>query len=163
MKKTLIAMAAVAVAGVASAQVTITGAIGMGYQNSFGTKGTARTDGNVNFTATEDLGGGLSVTAVGGVDLQHRGQLAAGRNLSLTVAGGFGKFAMASLNAANASRLSGAGGTMSLDKDIDDTFGGDVNIQSVSYTLPAMVDGLTVAVGWSGAAGTTLSNTDANT
>jgi hypothetical protein len=152
-------MAAVAVAGVASAQVTISGAIGMGYQNSFGTKGTTRTDGNVNFTATEDLGGGLSVTAVGGVDLQDRGQLAAGRNLSLTVAGGFGKFAMASVNAANSSRLSGAGGTMSLDKDIDDTFGADVNIQSVSYTLPAIVDGLTVAVGWSGAAGATLSNT----
>jgi hypothetical protein len=154
-------MAAVAVAGVASAQVTISGAIGMGYQNSFGTKGTARTDGNVNFTATEDLGGGLSVTAVGGVDLQHRGQHASGRNLSLTVAGGFGKFAMASVNAANSSRLSGAGGTMSLDKDIDDTFGGDVNIQSVSYTLPAMVDGLTVAVGWSGAAGSALTDSAA--
>jgi hypothetical protein len=153
MKKTLIAMAAVAVAGVASAQVSITGAIGMGYQNSFGTKGTARTDGNVNFTATEDLGGGLSVTAVGGVDLQNRGQHASGRNLSLTVAGGFGKFAMSSVNAANSSRLSGAGGTISLDKDMDDIYGADANIQSVSYTLPAMVNGLTVAVGWSGAAG----------
>ncbi len=161
MKKTLIAMAAVAVAGVASAQVTISGAIGMGYQNSFGTKGTARTDGNVNFTATEDLGGGLSVTAVGGVDLQNRGQYAAGRNLSLTVNGGFGSFVMSSVNSANSSRLSGAGGTMSLDKDIDDTFGADANIQSVKYTLPAMVDGLTVAVGWSGAAGTALTDSAA--
>ena len=163
MKKTLIAMAAVAVAGAASAQVTISGAIGMGYQNSFGTKGTTRTDGNVNFTATEDLGGGLSVTAVGGIDLQNRGQLTAGRNLSLTVNGGFGSFVMSSVNAANSSRLSGAGGTISLNKDMDDIYGDDANIQSVKYTLPAMVDGLTVAVGWSGAAGVTLSNTDANT
>jgi hypothetical protein len=161
MKKTLIAMAAVAVAGVASAQVTISGAIGMGYQNSFGTKGTTRTDGNVNFTATEDLGGGLSITAVGGIDLQNRGQLTAGRNLSLTVAGGFGKFVMSSVNAANSSRLSGAGGTISLNKDMDDIYGDDANVQSVSYTLPAMVDGLTVAVGFSGTAGTTMTETAA--
>ena len=64
MKKTLIAMAAVAVAGVASAQVTIYGVVDAGIVNdgtdtSFasGVNGTPR----IGFKGTEDLGGGLSV------------------------------------------------------------------------------------------------------
>ncbi len=64
MKKTLIAMAAVAVAGVASAQVTIYGVVDAGLVNdgtdtSFtsGVNGTPR----IGFKGTEDLGGGLSV------------------------------------------------------------------------------------------------------
>ena len=129
----------------------------MGYQNSFGTRGTVRTDGNVNFTAVEDLGGGMKVTAVGGIDLAHRGQLAAGRNLSLSLAtADVGTFSMASVNANNSSRLGDAGGTISLDKNIDDIYGADVNIQSFGYTAPTFVKGLTLAVGWSGAAGAQL-------
>ena len=64
MKKTLIAMAAVAVAGVASAQVTIYGVVDAGLVNNgtdtnftSGVNGTPR----IGFKGTEDLGGGLSV------------------------------------------------------------------------------------------------------
>jgi hypothetical protein len=131
----------------------------MGYQNSFGTRGTARTDGNVNFTAVEDLGGGMQVTAVGGIDLANRGQYAAGRNFSLGLSTAhMGSFSMGTVNASNSSRLGDAGGTIALDKNIDDIYGADVNIQSISYTAPTLVKNLTLSVGWSGAAGSALSD-----
>ena len=56
-------MAAVAVAGVASAQVTITGAMGFGFSDVSTAGRTAGfTDGNVTFAASEDLGGGMSIS-----------------------------------------------------------------------------------------------------
>jgi hypothetical protein len=68
MKKTLIAMAAVAVAGVASAQVSITGALGFGYTKDDAAKGYRITDGIVKFNAAEDLGGGMSLAASMNID-----------------------------------------------------------------------------------------------
>ncbi len=65
MKKTLIAMAAVAVAGVASAQVTIDGAVELGVVKVKGTGATlnaANGASQLRFSGKEDLGGGLSVT-----------------------------------------------------------------------------------------------------
>ncbi|MGA0007835.1 MAG: porin, partial [Burkholderiaceae bacterium] len=54
-------MAAVAVAGVASAQVTITGSVGFGVSDTNATARTANwTDGGITFSASEDLGGGLT-------------------------------------------------------------------------------------------------------
>ena len=63
MKKTLIALAVVAASGAAFAQssVTISGAVGFGYSKDATTKGYEMTDGNVQFTAKEDLGAGMSV------------------------------------------------------------------------------------------------------
>ena len=145
-------MAAVAVSSAAMAQGTDSGAIGFGWNNSDGTKTIARTDGNVNFTATEDLGGGLKATVVGGVDLAERGAGVNGRNISLNLAGGFGSLTIANVNAANSTRLSGAGGTISLSKDIDDVYGDDVNINSIAYVSPAIMPGLTIGVGASGSA-----------
>jgi predicted porin len=152
MKKTLIALAAVAVSSAAMAQVTISGAIGMAWQNSAGTTTMGRSDGNVNFTATEDLGGGLKATAVGGIDLQNRGAGVNGRNISLNLSGGFGSLTMANVNSASSTRLSGAGGTISLDEDIDDVYGSDGNINSISYVSPAIMPGVTIGVGVSGSA-----------
>ena len=69
MKKTLIAAAVLAVSGVASAQVSVTGGLGFSYQknaNAVGgsaNHGMQMTDGNLNFAATEDLGGGMKITA----------------------------------------------------------------------------------------------------
>jgi len=64
---------------------------------------------------------------------------------------------MGSVNANLSSRLGDAGGTISLDKNIDDIYGSDVNIQSVSYTAPTF-NGLTLGMGWSGAAGSALTD-----
>jgi hypothetical protein len=61
-------MAAVAVAGVASAQVSITGALGFGYTKDDAAKGYRITDGIVKFNAAEDLGGGMSLAASMNID-----------------------------------------------------------------------------------------------
>ncbi len=76
MKKTLVALAAMAVVGAASAQVTITGKMGFSYQaNSTAdgkTKGMRMTDGDVVVTAVEDLGGGWKASASTAVKLRGR-------------------------------------------------------------------------------------------
>jgi predicted porin len=161
MKKTLIALAAVAVSSAAMAQVTISGAIGFGIQKDDGVTTQGRTDGNVNFSATEDLGGGLKATVVGGVDLPDRGSAANGRNISLTVSGGFGTVAFANVNSASSTRLSGAGGAISLNTaDIDDVYGADTNnVDTLTYTLPTLVQGLTVSYGFNSTAGASMAST----
>ncbi|MGA1060213.1 MAG: porin, partial [Burkholderiaceae bacterium] len=65
MKKTLIALAALGVVGAASAQVTISGAMAVGIQNTTAASAAKfhLTDGDINFSAKEDLGGGLTVDA----------------------------------------------------------------------------------------------------
>jgi predicted porin len=71
MKKTLIALAAVAVSSAAMAQVTVSGTYGFGHEsvtsqaNSTAAKttisGLRNVNGNIRFTAAEDIGNGLRV------------------------------------------------------------------------------------------------------
>jgi len=68
MKKTLIALAAVAVSSAAMAQVTISGNVDARYQSAktstaAATKGFLINDAQLHFTANEDLGGGTTATA----------------------------------------------------------------------------------------------------
>ena len=68
MKKTLVALAAVAATGGAFAQATLTGGIAYGYYSGTAGDGTTASGGGMDtstltFTATEDLGNGNSVTA----------------------------------------------------------------------------------------------------
>ena len=68
MKKTLVALAAVAVTGGAFAQATLTGAVAYGYLTTTSGAGATASGGGMDtstlkFTATEDLGNGNSVTA----------------------------------------------------------------------------------------------------
>ena len=73
MKKTLIALAALSVAGLASAQVSITGSISTAYQSNLGLpkdgvaqpklSGLAMTDNTINVSASEDLGNGMKFAA----------------------------------------------------------------------------------------------------
>jgi predicted porin len=96
MKKTLIAMAAVAVAGVASAQATITGAIGARFESSVSAageedKGIGMSDSSIRFAASEDLGGGLSLSASAGFENMTKGGSApAGTGVTLAMSGEFG-------------------------------------------------------------------------
>jgi len=115
-------MAAVAVAGAASAQVSITGNLGYGWEtssqgNGASTKGLKVTDGNVKFSATEDLGGGMSVATA--MDIQSRGRVTdiAGRDASITLVTGFGGFTLGAVEAGNGIiGLGGAGApTIGLD------------------------------------------------
>ena len=68
MKKTLIALAVLAASGASFAQVTITGNLTMGYQAASDsakndTSGFGVDTSEVNFAATEDLGGGMKIVA----------------------------------------------------------------------------------------------------
>ena len=70
MKKTLVAIAALTLVGVASAQVTLSGGVRAAFQNSgvanaettLGTNDVASN--NVTITAVEDLGGGMKITGL---------------------------------------------------------------------------------------------------
>ena len=152
MKKTLIAMAAVAVAGVASAQVTLSGSMGFGFSDtSAGARTGGMTDGNVTFSASEDLGGGMSVS--GSFTMDGQGSEGSpsmdGQSLGLNL-GSAGSLAMGEANA-NADKL----GVASLSYSTNDLFGGNnVGYSYAQYTLPTMVEGLTASLRWTGAAGT---------
>jgi len=64
MKKTMIALAAVAAVGSVSAQVTITGGISMAAQSNLAkVAGIASVDNTLYLGASEDLGGGMKVSA----------------------------------------------------------------------------------------------------
>jgi hypothetical protein len=79
MKKSLVALAAMAVVGAASAQVTITGTVSAGYQTSLdGTHGIAVTDNLFTFGDTEDLGGGTKLVMTVGGQFGGTGQTGGG-------------------------------------------------------------------------------------
>jgi hypothetical protein len=91
MKKTLIAMAAVAVAGVATAQVTITGLAGARFETQTTdagaeSKGFYMSDAAIKFSASEDLGGGLSAAASFGLDTMQNNDVVAATNTGSTLA-----------------------------------------------------------------------------
>jgi len=147
MKKTLIAMAAVAVAGVASAQATITGAFNLDMQNTnaAAAKTIGMGDATVTIAASEDLGGGLSAAVSTTI------QTAGGRNsdttnngYSMSIGGGFGKLTLS--NYLNGSAGLSAG--VSAVNDMADAAGGYTARTRVAYDLPAMVDGLSVQLRW---------------
>jgi hypothetical protein len=168
MKKTLIAMAAVAVAGVASAQVTLSGKLSYGYSDSYTNKegvgsdatagkdvaGFGVFDGHFTMSGSEDLGGGLSATASMEVLSRGRDTAISGRNASLTVSGGFGSVMMGAIEAGNGIMGLGQAGAPGIGLD-GKVLSGAGNTDIVKYTLPAMIDGVTLAVNMADAAGNT--------
>lgn len=116
MKKTLIALAVLAASGASFAQVTITGNLAMGYRA--GTTGVAAggttagadfagfgTDtSQINFAATEDLGGGMKVTAkmaLAGADRSGESGTAGavtGRDATLSLQTNVGVFTLGSVS-----------------------------------------------------------------
>lgn len=81
MSKLIVALAALASVGIASAQstVTLSGKFGVAQQQAIGAVGgLAVTDGDVRFTAVEDLGGGLKATASMELRVRGRGNVDAG-------------------------------------------------------------------------------------
>ena len=98
MKKTFVALAVLAASGASFAQVAITGTYAFGYRADTSKTGGASSGlgvdtSTLNFTATEDLGGGTKVTAVMGFDGLYRGTTNAGDSY-VTVAGNFGTVKM---------------------------------------------------------------------
>jgi predicted porin len=173
MKKSLIALAALAAVSAASAQssVTISGGIGFDYaQSNTGAKGFENADAgstNIAFKATEDLGGGLKVTAY----MQQRfnatnganansslSTVANGRelqNVYLEAAGGFGTVRFGRILMSNQGDAFGQFGTNSDAGfgDIDNTGNRHDNtvayyspsVQGFALTVAATVNGQTAA------------------
>ena len=144
-------MAAVAVAGVASAQnYTISGAMGFGIQDSSDqARELSWTDGKVTFAASEDLGGGMSVSGSSTLAFADHGAEAKGDGSSLSIAGGFGKLTYATVSA-DADSL----GVASMTYSTNDVFGGSIkNYAYTQFDLPTLFDGLSAGVRWAGAAG----------
>jgi len=144
MKKTLIALAVLAASGASFAQVTITGSLAMGYKaTSTAATGDASGFGvdtsEINFMATEDLGGGMKATAkMGLAGADRSGEsgngTVGGRDASLVLTGGFGAVALTS--ARSADYLSGGvSGVAGIGFD-DKVFGKRRIADAISYSVP---------------------------
>jgi len=171
MKKSLIALAAVAVVGTAYAQstVSLTGKLRFGYANqSTGAGGKATgigvTDGDWNIAVVEDLGGGLQAGANMALRLRGRdaatdtlsggsatdGNGARPRDSSMFLSGAFGRVLVGAIEANNAN-LAGvtAGGPTFIGLDSSTATTGVVsaatNSDILQYSTPAM-NGLTARV-----------------
>jgi hypothetical protein len=149
MKKTLIALAAVAATGAAFAQssVTLSGNYGIGI-TSTGTAVTkiGQTDGSLTYSVVEDLGGGMKVAATQTLAIGTHASNATGDGGSLTVSGGFGSFKYGNTCAGRALGEAVVGGDYhfahALGKGAGDC---RADYQYALYTAPTFVPGLTIA------------------
>ena len=183
MKKSLIALAALAAVTAASAQssVTISGKFGTAYDQPLGTAATAKgkaniavTDGNIDFNAVEDLGGGLKAGASMALRVRGRGNVVqttvaaqtgsgtvvtqtyaqsasteVGRNATVFLSGSFGTLTAGSIEVANG--ISGrayAGTVLSTSTGLDDggVLSGAAYANALTYTSPT-IQGIAVTVG----------------
>jgi predicted porin len=114
MKKTLVALAVLAASGASFAQVTMTGEFTWGYKATSVAGADASGFGvdysNINFAATEDLGGGTKVSVKMGIDGADRSGdgtiiggagYTTGQDANITLTGGFGKLMMATMENGN--------------------------------------------------------------
>jgi hypothetical protein len=106
MKKTLIALAALAATGASFAQATMSGNLGFSWQQSpqvaadgSHAQGLSMHDGEIYITAREDLGGGMSATARGGFTMRGRGTSIADRDGTITLASPMGALTAGNLRA----------------------------------------------------------------
>ena len=144
MKKTLIALAAVAVSGAAFAQATITGGFAYGYQtakNAAGvtTSGLGMDTAAITISASEDLGGGLKAAGSMSVGGLARGATVGGENMSLSLSGGFGSVMMGAVESGSGIRPLGSAGAPVTNME-GEVLSGAVNIDIVKYTFPKMGD-----------------------
>jgi predicted porin len=146
MKKTLIALAALGVVGAASAQVSISGGVAVGIQNTHADSAAKfhLTNADINFKASEDLGGGLMVNAgLGFSNEGTRGGSMGIENTTLAISGDFGKLSYGNILSARAKM-----GSASLETDLTDYLGGYLFVTVVQYDAPA-IGGWTPFVNWS--------------
>lgn len=154
MKKTLIALAAVAVSSAAMAQVTISGKYAVAYQKietATGKKssGFNTTDGDVVFSAAEDIEGGMKAGASLALRLRGRVATAAdsvnGRDASVYLQGGFGRITLGSVEAGNGIIGRASAGAPTIGQDGNVTLDGGANVDMASLSLP-LATGLTATV-----------------
>ena len=130
MKKTLIALAAVAVTSTAMAQVTLSGGVAYGYAVNDSTSGFGTDDAYLKFAASEDLGGGLKLSASIGIDglieTVSGASTALANGNNITLASGMGTLSM----------TTGVGGdAVALDQVM--SLGNGTVGSTIAYTAPA--------------------------
>ena len=161
MKKTLIALAALAsTAAFAQSTVNLTGKFGVAFQQAPGAvAGLAVTDGDVVFSAVEDLGGGMKAAASMAVKVRGRVANVAntttgaitnsidGRDATVSLMGGFGTVTLGAVEAGNGIVGRGfAGAPVSLADGYDGSvLAGASNVDLFKYTSPALIPGLTAS------------------
>jgi predicted porin len=156
MKKTLIALAAVAATSAAFAQssVNLTGKLRFAYEATKATSaagvstkanGIRVTDGDFALTAVEDLGGGMK--AIGYMNVQSRGRDTAisGRDAYIALTGGFGKVLIGSIEAGNGIIGLGGAGAPVYGMDDGDVLAAAANVDILQYTTPSF-SGFTASV-----------------
>ena len=162
MKKTLIALAAVAVVSTSFAQVAITGKLGFAIQASpvlvNKVRGMAISDGEINFSASEDLGGGMKASVFSAMKLRGRDNIGA-RNGTITLSSNDLVVTVGAIETGSAltSAWVSAPASFASGPDNDTVLDGYSNVDLISVTVPlgalsitgAYVDGSATA----GAAG----------
>jgi predicted porin len=154
MKKTLIALAAVAVSSAAMAQVTISGAVA-GQNNKVGTAKavTSVAVSELTFRANEDIGGGLKASAFFTIEnMNNRGTDAGSSpngptnaDSGISLGGGFGTVAVTNTRSGNMADRGNVFGT-SISNGFYETVASRSPIQLLSYTSPALIPGLNVSL-----------------
>jgi len=147
MKKTLIALAAVAVSSAAMAQATISGTFNVDVQNTMSASDmtVGMGDAIVRFDVAEDLGGGIKATANTTIQTSAgRGGAVSGNGYGFAISGGFGALSVS--NYLNGGAELSAG--ISADTDMNEAVAAYAIRTRFNYALPAMVDGLTLQVRW---------------
>jgi predicted porin len=149
-KHFLIPVAAAVVAASASAQVTLGGTLGFSYEKDRTTPkavhGMAMTDGHLNFSAKEDLGGGYSATATSEFASRGRDNTFAPRDATLNLMTPVGLLTLGSVEADNALIGRGFGGApISLPTGLDGGVigGGDkIDVAAFNTKLGGVIVGL---------------------
>ncbi|MEY4756862.1 MAG: hypothetical protein RJA34_1760 [Pseudomonadota bacterium] len=144
MKKTLVAVAVLAVSGAAFAEAKITGGVAVVVNHAAGATTLGRDGSSFAISSSEDLGGGLKVAGSFDVVTNARATTnsAISENMSMSLAGAFGTVAYSQLALGTTFLSAGE----SLPTDVNGALGGDTAGSKYSYTLPTLVDGLTLAV-----------------
>ena len=137
MKKTLLALAAMAAVSVASAQVTVGGSVAVAVQNTVAASANKLdlSDADINVSAKEDLGNGMSVTVSTSISNEAlRGGGVTVNNTAMVLDGGFGTLEYKNILSGSAKLSAG----VSVEDDMSDFMGGYTTPNIFSYTLPAI-------------------------
>jgi len=152
MKKTLVALAVLAASGASFAQVTMTGEFTWGYKATTtdaaaspaasaatSSSGFGVDYSNINFMATEDLGGGTKVSVLMGIDGADRsndgGTAVAGQNANITLTTGASKLVLATAqnNDYLSEGIAAVGNPVWISMD-GKVFSGHTNSDSITYS-----------------------------
>jgi hypothetical protein len=146
MKKALVAVAILAALGTAHAQFKIGGKIAYDIKradNSATTVSPMDTS-NINFTATESVGNGITVRAYAEIQPGGNGTAAEGNDMYVDIATQVGSVRVGQIESANGIIGLGLGDAPVMGQD-GVVLGAKSNVQSISYTTPA-VSGLAFKV-----------------